>query len=187
MEGARSMTGHIRQRSPGSWEIRYTLGADPATGKRKAATATVRGTKKDAERELRNRLVAIDKGDRVDPTKITAGEWFDRWLSITKPEISPATYEHYQRFVDGYLKPRFGNLGLAKLARADVQQLFSDLAEGGRADGKAGPLAASTRKQCFRVLNISLNRAVDLNLIGANPAQVMRRRMPKAEPADFAV
>jgi integrase len=179
--------GHIRQRSPGSYELRYTLGIDPATGKRKAATATVRGSRKDAERELRKRLVAIDKGDRVDPTKMTAADWFDRWLSITKPEISPPTYEHYRRFVDGYLKPRLGGIGLAKLSRADVQQVFSDLADGGRADGKAGPLAGSTRKQCFRVLNICLNRAVDLNMISANPAQVMRRRMPKAEPADFAV
>jgi integrase len=133
------------------------------------------------------RVVAADKGDRVDPTKMTAGEWFDRWLSIAKPEISPVTFEHYQRFVDGYLKPRFGNIGLAKLTRADVQQLFSDIAEGGRADGKPGPLAANTRKQLFRVLNICLNRAVDLDLIAANPAHVMRRRMPKAEPADFAV
>ena len=42
--------GHIRQRSPGSWELRYTIGTDPATGKRKTATATVRGSRKDAER-----------------------------------------------------------------------------------------------------------------------------------------
>jgi len=68
-----------------------------------------------------------------------------------------------------------------------VQRLFSDLAEGGRADGKPGPLAASTRKQCFRILNICLGRAVDLNVINGNVAQVMRRRMPKAEPADFVV
>ena len=181
------MTGHVRQRSPGSWELRYTLGTDPITGKRKAATATVRGSRKDAERELRKRLVALDKGDRIDPTKMTTSAWFDRWLAITKPEISPATYDHYKRFIAGYLKPRLGGIGLAKLSRADVQQLFSDLAEGGRADRKDGPLAASTRKQCFRVLNICLNRAVDLNFISANPAQVMRRRMPKADPADFAV
>jgi hypothetical protein len=25
-------TGHIRQRTPGSWELRYSLGCDPATG-----------------------------------------------------------------------------------------------------------------------------------------------------------
>ena len=98
-------TGHIRERSPGSYELRYSLGINPATGRRKIATATVRGSRKDAERELRKRLVAVDKGDRIDPTKITAGEWFDRWLAITRPEISPATYEHYRRFVESYLIP----------------------------------------------------------------------------------
>jgi integrase len=178
--------GHVRERSAGSFEIRYSL-TDSATGRRKIATATVRGNRKDAERELRKRLVAIDRGDRVDPTKMTMGEWFERWLSITKPEISPTTYDHYKRFVGGYLKPRFGRTGLAKLGRADVQQFFSDLTESGRKDGRAGVLAPSTRKQCFRVLNICLGRAVDLNLISANPAQVMRRRMPKAETTEMAV
>ena len=180
-------TGHIRERSPGSFEIRYSLGTNPATGKRKVSTTTFKGSRKDAERELRKRLVALDKGEH-DPTKMTAGEWFDRWLSITKPEISPATHDHYRRAVDGYLKPRLGHIGLAKLSRADVQQLFSALAEAGRKDRQPGPLAASTRKQLFRVLNICLGRAVDLNLINANVAQVMRRRMPKAEAAfEFAV
>jgi len=65
----RRRVGHIRQRSPDSFEVRYCLGIDPATGKRKTATATVRGSRKDAERELRKRLVAVDKGDRADPTK----------------------------------------------------------------------------------------------------------------------
>jgi hypothetical protein len=33
------MAGHIRERSPGSFvELRYSLGTDPATGKRKIAT-----------------------------------------------------------------------------------------------------------------------------------------------------
>src|SRR5580704_5587503 len=46
-------TGHIRQRSPGRWELRYSLGTDAATGKRKIATTTIRGKRQDAERELR--------------------------------------------------------------------------------------------------------------------------------------
>jgi hypothetical protein len=45
-------SGHIRERSPGSFEVRYSLGTDPATGKRKIATVTVRGSRKDAEKEL---------------------------------------------------------------------------------------------------------------------------------------
>lgn len=52
-------TGHIRQRTPGSWELRYSLGSDPATGKRRIATATVRGDRRAAEKELRRLLRAL--------------------------------------------------------------------------------------------------------------------------------
>ena len=45
------MKGHIRQRSEGSWELRYDFGTDPATGKRRVATSTVRGDRKAAEKE----------------------------------------------------------------------------------------------------------------------------------------
>lgn len=38
-------TGHVRQRSRNSWELRYSLGTDPATGKRRTVTTTVKGTR----------------------------------------------------------------------------------------------------------------------------------------------
>jgi integrase len=46
-----TMKGHIRQRSKGSWAIILDLGRD-ADGKRRQKWHTVRGTKKDAQREL---------------------------------------------------------------------------------------------------------------------------------------
>ena len=67
--------GHLHQRSPGSFRLRYTLGRDPVTGKRRTATATVRGTRKDAERELTRLLRAIDTEEHVDPTRITVRQW----------------------------------------------------------------------------------------------------------------
>ena len=67
-------TGHIRERSPGSFELRYALGTNPATGKRRTATATVHGSRKDAERELRRLLRAVDTGEHVDPNRITVRE-----------------------------------------------------------------------------------------------------------------
>jgi integrase len=167
--------GHIRQRS-GSWELRYRAGG-------KTVTATVRGGRRDAEKELRRRLVAVDRGEAMEQTKLTTGAWFDDWLAIVKPEISAATLDHYRRAIVTHLKPRFGMIPLAKLSRAQVQQMFSELAEGGRADGKPGVLAPSSRKQIYAVLNISLNRAVELQLIGSNPAQGMRRRMPRGDDA----
>ena len=84
-------TGHIRERSPGAFELRYTLGTDPGTGKRKMATATVRGSRKEADKELRRLLRALDTGDTIEPGKLLARDWFQRWLKMARPEISPLT------------------------------------------------------------------------------------------------
>ena len=53
------MKGSIRQRSKGSWQLRYDI-LDPESGMRKYVSETVRVTKKEAERVLRKRLVATN-------------------------------------------------------------------------------------------------------------------------------
>ena len=80
-------TGHIRERSPGSYELRYSLGTDPGTGKRKLATFTVRGSRKDAEKELRRLLRSVDTGEHVDPTRITVREWLASWLATVREDL----------------------------------------------------------------------------------------------------
>ena len=87
-------TGHIRERSPGSFELRYSLGTDPAKGKRRIATATVRGTKKEAERELRRLLRTVDTGEHVDPTRITVRQWLNTWLDAARAEVSSRRHIH---------------------------------------------------------------------------------------------
>ena len=57
-------TGHIRQRSPGAWEIRYRV-AD------KTRTETVRGGKREAQRRLRELLTLADQG-RIRRTRIAS-------------------------------------------------------------------------------------------------------------------
>ena len=52
----RRPTGHIRERSPRSWEIRYSLGTDPVTGKRRTIKTSVKGKRETAEKELRRLL-----------------------------------------------------------------------------------------------------------------------------------
>src|SRR5436309_3366232 len=98
-------SGHIRERSPGSFELRYSLGTDPATGKRKIATATVRGSRKEAEKELRRLLRSLDTGEHVDPHRTTVREWLAQWLAVIKPEISPRTHDTYTDIVNNRLAP----------------------------------------------------------------------------------
>jgi hypothetical protein len=45
--------GTITERSKGHYQIRYSLGIDPLTGRRKRFSISIEGTYKDAEREMR--------------------------------------------------------------------------------------------------------------------------------------
>jgi integrase len=174
-------TGHIRQRSPDSFELRYSLRTDPATGKRRVATTTVRGSRKDAERELRRLLRTLDTGEHIDPNRITVKEWLASWLSAVRQEIAPKSFERYDEIVQNHLIPAFGNLQLSKLAPLHIQNVYSAWAVDGRRDRKGGPLSPQTRRHFHRILSAALSRAVEQQLIARNPCDVFKKRLPKVE------
>ena len=174
-------TGHIRQRTPGSYEIRYSLGTDPATGKRRMATTTVKGNRRDAEKELRRLLRTLDTGEHVDPTRMTVGEWLTTWLNAVRGEISPKSHERYSEIAENFLMPTLGNLPLVKLAPSHIQQAYNVWVKGGRRDGKDGGLSAPTRRYIHTILKSALARAVEQQVLVRNPADAFKRRLPKVE------
>jgi integrase len=180
------MTGHVRQRSPGSWEIRYSAGPDPS-GKRKTATATVRGSRKDAEKELRRLLHSVDAGAHVDPSRMTARDWFAAWLTEVRPAVAQRSHQRYEETVRLYLAPALGNVPVAKLTAAHVQRAYNAWGVGGRGDGRAGGLSPSARRYCHKILRMALSRAVELQLITRNPCDVFRRRLPRSERREMVI
>src|SRR6516225_5592627 len=174
-------TGHIRQRTPGSWELRYTLGTDPASGTRRTATTTVRGNRRAAEKELRRLLRTLDTGEHVDPSRMTVRQWLTTWLATVREEVAPKSYERYAEIVENFLTPALGNLPLVKLAPSHIQEGYNTWASGGRRDGKAGGLSARTRRHIHRILRSALARAVEQQLLARNPADAFRKRLPKVE------
>ena len=180
-------TGHIRERSPGSFELRYALGTNPATSKRRTATVTVRGTRREAERELRRLLRSVDTGEHVDPNRIKVREWLARWLDTTRAEVAAKSAERYAEIANNFLIPALGNLQLSKLAPADIQDAYNRWANGGRRDGKPGGLAPRTRRHIHRILSAALARAVENQLIARNPCEVFKKRLPKVERIEMAV
>jgi integrase len=179
-------TGHIRQRSPGSWELRYSLRTDPATGKRRMATATVKGKRRDAEKELRRLLRTLDTGEHVDPTRMTVREWLSHWLETIHQEISPKSYERYAEVVTNFLLPALGNLPLVKVGPSHIQQAYTAWATGGRLDGKGGGLSAPTRRYIHTILKSALARAVEQQVLARNPADAFKKRLPKIERKQMA-
>jgi hypothetical protein len=174
-------TGHIRERSPGSWELRYSLGRDPATGKRCIATATVRGRRRDAEKELRRLLRTLDLNEHVEPSRMTVQEWLMAWLQAIRQEVSPKTHERYSEIVINFLIAELGALPIAKLAPVHISAAYMQWATEGRRDGKPGGLSPQTRRHIHRILKAALGRAVEQQVIARNPADMLTRHLPKVE------
>jgi integrase len=173
--------GSIQQRTPGSFRLRYSVGRDPVTGKRRTATTTVRGSRKDAERELTRRLRTTDTGEHVDPSRMTVRQWLETWLEAVRSEISPKAHERYSEIARCYLVPALGQVPLAKLAPVQIQSAYSAWATGGRRDGKSGGLSPLTRRYIHVILKSALARAVEQQLLARNPADAFKKRLPKVE------
>ena len=173
--------GHVRQRSPGTWEVRYTLGTEPGTGNRRTFTTTVKGDRKDAEKELRRLLRMFDTGEHVDPTRMTVRQWLEFWLSAVREEVSPKSHERYGEIVRNFLVPELGAVAITKLAPMHIQAAYSKWAVEGRRDGKSGGLAPRTRRHIHRILKSALARAVEQQVLARNPADVFKKRLPKVE------
>jgi len=184
------MKGHIRQRAKGSWTIWVDLGRDPETGKRKQQTFTVRGSKKDAERELRAILTRVDRSIHTKPTKQTVGEYLEQWLQdYVTTNTAPTTAHGYTDIIRAHLIPSLGSFPLTALQSWHIQAYYGRMLESGRRDGKGG-LSAQTVKHHHRVLYEALKHAVKHGVLIRNVAEAVdpprpdSKEMTTLEPED---
>jgi integrase len=133
-----SAGGHIRRRGD-SWELKYDLGCDPETGRRRTRYATIRGTRRDAERELRRLLAAADRGEHVDQSKITIAQHVAERIGLwrTSGRISARSAEHYYDLARHQIA-HIGGIQLQKLTTDAVERWHAGLLA-------AGPRTASAR------------------------------------------
>jgi len=175
------MKGHIRQRSKGSWTIWVDLGRDPETGKRRQQTMTVRGSKKDAERELRTILTRIEGGILVKPNKLTVGEYLEQWLrDYVVTNTAPTTADGYSDIVRAHLIPELGRLPLSTLQPSNIQAYYARMLVAGRQNGKGG-LSAQTVKHHHRVLHEALKYAVKHGILIRNIAEAVDPPRPDSK------
>ena len=153
------MKGHIKKRSKQSWSIWIELERD-ASGRRRQKCITVKGTRRDAERELARIVNEINTGEFVEPSKIRLSEYLARWLrDYAKLRVSAKTYERYSDIVNRNIVPALGGYTLAKLKPLDIQAFYADALASGRKDGKGG-LSPQTVLHFHRLLHKALGQAV---------------------------
>ncbi len=164
------MRGYLRKRSKSSWTITLTLGrkVDPKTGKSKVnqKTITVRGTKPEAEAKLAELLNQYNKGEYIEPSTLTTGEWLQRWIDVyvkNSRKKRLRTIETYESVVRRHLIPAFDKVPLQKLSAGHIQHYYN-----------TSSLSSSTLHQHHNILHQALKVAVvNERLLNINPAELV--------------
>jgi integrase len=180
------MTGHIRKRGRKSWEVRIETGRD-SNGNRQFDYVTVHGSEDDAQKELTRRMNDLNNGAYVDSTKITVGEFLDRWLSTyAETNVGAKTLEGYKSIIEQHFKPSFGLLPLQKFTAFQIQSHYARrLKEGGRKDGRKGGLSRTTVLHQHRLLIEALAMAVQWQLLARKICDAVTP--PKVDPREVQV
>ena len=168
------MKGHIYKRAKDSWTIVYDLPVNIITGKRRQKTQSIKGTKREAERTLREILLSLEQGSYVKPNKITLGEWLEQWLrDYVSMNTTDRTQESYSSIVERHLIPSLGNIFITELHPQQIQSYYADKLNKGRADGKGG-LSARSVVYHHRILSKALDYAVKMGIAVRNVAKVVQ-------------
>jgi len=168
------MKGHIYQRAKGSWTIVYDLPMDAVTGRRRQKSQRVKGTKRDAERALREVLLSLEQGSYVKPNKIALGELLRQWLKdYASMNTTDRTQESYTSIIERHLIPALARVSLVDLQAQHIQSYYAKKLSEGRADGKGG-LSARSVVYHHRILSNALDYAVKMGLVVRNVAKVVK-------------
>jgi integrase len=145
-------------------------------GKRGFVTKGGFRLKREAQDAMATEMVAEGRQERVEPSKLTLGEYLTReWLPLQKAGKKPSTVAGYTHFVEKRIIPALGNVRLTELAPAEIATLYASVRAGGRKDGKEGGLSERSLKQLHAVLHSSLAHAVEVGLIRRNPVAALPR------------
>lgn len=173
-------SGSIRERKPGLWEARYTLGRDPVTGKpiRKSVYGK---SQKEVRKKLTSVTSAIDEGTYTEPSRLTFGQWLTIWAEEFCGAVKPRTKTLYEKTIDYRIRPYLGHIALFKLNPATIQKFYND-ALAGNVEGKDA-ISAKTVRNLHGIIHKALQQAVEIGYLKVNPAGACV--LPKAQKAQI--
>lgn len=98
----------------------------------------------------------------VEKREIIFGEWFDTWIhEYKKGCVKIGTIAAYQKYYNGCIKQRFGNVYINQIRGEHIQKLYNELLKEG--------YAVSSIKVISAILNGCFSQALKNGLIERNP------------------
>lgn len=171
--------GNIRRRGKDSYTVTIEMPKDCIGGKRKQKYFTVRGTRKDAEKYLTEKLRELDMGLLIDTKKMKFAEYLDYWMQeACENRLTVTTMDGYRQNIENHIKPQLGNIELEKLTPLHLQSFYTDKLRNGRVNGKGG-LSCKTVLTLHRIIHKALEQAMKWQLVLRNIADCVEP--PKAK------
>lgn len=144
-------------------------------------------TRREAEAALAKIMGDKATGRYVEPAKVQLGDWLtDTWLPSMRTQVKASTFDSYDRNLRLHVVPRIGHLTLQAVTPQVLNGLYGDLlADGNR--HRPGGLDPKTVRYLHTTLHKAFADAVDLGLLGVNPAERAKpprpNRMQRSEMA----
>jgi integrase len=108
------------------WELIVQLPRDPVSGKYKQMSRVVRGTKREAQRQLSALVASVSEG-KVTSSAATMDELVERWLESRGERLSPTTAREYRRLAKTIISPALGSMPIGKIKAHQLDALYAGL------------------------------------------------------------
>jgi integrase len=126
-----NVTGYVRKRinkNSISYQVVVETSSPNADGSRNRIFKTIKGTKKDAEKLLREMIAEVENQSYIKTNRVTLDTFIHDWSELyIKNNVSPTTMEQYVNQVEYYIVPQFGGKYLQDIKNIDIQRWVNSL------------------------------------------------------------
>lgn len=156
------MSGTLREKYPGIWQVRYEAGRDALTGRRLQLSRNVHGTKRKAQQVLNALVAEAEAGHKVGTTG-TFEQLTERWLALAENDLSPTTLRRYKNLLSKRILPAIGDRPVGSIKSMELDDLYQGLVR------RVG-LSPATVRQAHAIIRRAFRQAVLWGWITSNPA-----------------
>ena len=175
--------GMVRKREDGRWEGRIVV------GHKKNGTPLFQHayahTQKELTEKLHQNIERYQDVELTEDSRMTLGEWLDRWLTDYKENtVRPGTLAGYRSCIENYIKPQLGGKQVSLVTSQDVQKLYRRLKENGRVKEHprfGSALSDTTINRLHAIFHQAMEDALHAHIIAKNPT--VGATVPKARHA----
>ena len=176
--------GMVRKREDGRWEGRIVIGhkenGEPLFRHVYAKTQKVLLDK------LHQNIECYRDVELTEDSRMTLGEWLDRWLTEYKAgTVRPGTLKSYRCYIEYYIKPQLGDKQISLISQQDIQRMYRRLKTERRIHEHPEmnhQLSDSMVRHIHSTLHAALKDAVQAHVIPRNPTEGTTAPKPNYKP-----